>query len=479
MSQPSPSAEPEPDREDRHEFHVLVVEDEPHMARAVQAVLSPVYTVDTVSEGQAGLEHVARQPVALVLLDITLPDIDGLKVLKRLQEQAPDTAVVMLTGNTDVRVAAETIKLGARDYLQKPFDEQELLLAVERAYRYWELESRAQRLESELNDPYQFSRVIGSSPAIQEAIELARKLAPTDMNVLVTGESGTGKELFAHAIHAQSPKRAGPFVALNCSRYSGELLDSELFGHEQGAFTGAERLRRGAFEQAHTGTLLLDEIGTAPMEIQAKLLRAIETKEFLRVGGETPVLVDVRIVAATNVDLSRAVSENTFRQDLYYRLNVCCIDMPPLRDRTDDIPLLVDHFLNKHLAKTGRAFKGLAPEAMALLMTHQWPGNIRELGNLIVSSATLEDGDLITTRYFTPDILKTQTRPAGAEAMSLEQAVAAFEKQFLAAALAANDWNRTRTAKCLGVHRNTVLHKMTLYGIVRPQDPSQAGDGAN
>jgi len=455
---------------DPNDYHILIVEDEHHMVRIVELILQDQYSVSSVRTGGAVLEWVSDDnPVDLVLLDVRLPDMNGLDVLKELRQAAPEVDVVMLTGLRDVRTAVESIKLGARDYIQKPFEKEDLLLAVEQAHEKCRLEREVERLRAELSEPYNLTSIVGECESIRRAKDIARKMAPTDINVLITGESGTGKELFARAIHAESPRHAGPLIALNCARYSGSLLDSALFGHEKGAFTGAERMRRGRFEMADGGTIFLDEIGYAQPDIQSKLLRVIEEQCFEREGGEEPIHVDVRVVAATHVDLLEASAQGHFRQDLYYRLHGVRIELPPLRERQEDIPTLVDYFLKRAAMKTGRTFKGLTNEAMAMLLGHHWQGNVRELENLIQMVAALETGEWISTRYFTNEILQGKVEAGDREVRTLQEAVQGFEKRFLLAALQANNWNRTRTAKSLGVHRNTIENKIAKYNILSPR----------
>ena len=454
---------------DTNDYQILVVEDERHMARVIELILQSRYSVSSVHTGGAALEWVNSNRVDLVILDIGLPDMNGLDVLRELRQAAPAADVIMVTGQRDVRTVVDSIKLGARDYIQKPFEKEDLLLAVEQAHEKRRLEREVERLQAELREPYSLASIVGECEAIRQAKDIAQRMAPIDINVLITGDSGTGKELFARAIHAESPRHSGPFVALNCARYSGSLLDSALFGHEKGAFTGAERLRRGRFEMANGGTIFLDEIGAAQPDIQSKLLRVIEERCFEREGGEELVHVDVRVVAATHVDLLQAASQGRFREDLYYRLNGARIELPPLRERQEDIPLLVDYFLRREAMKTDRTFKGVANEAMAMLLGHHWQGNVRELANLIQMVAALESGEWITTRYFTNEILQGRAEASDREACTLQEAVESFEKRFLVAALRANNWNRTRTAQSLGVHRNTIENKIAKHNIVPPR----------
>ncbi len=454
----------------RADYQILIVEDDRLAARSLELLLKTRYVVQCVGTGREAIEAVREHPVDLMLLDINLPDMTGVEVLREVRRLSTLVEVIMLTGVRDVPTVVECMKLGAMEYIQKPFETQELLLHVKRACEKRQLEREVVRLRSELYEPFRFCNIVGKSEAIREALNVARKMAQTDVNVLITGESGTGKELFARAIHFEGSRREGPFIALNCARYTGDLLDSELFGHEKGAFTGAVQSRRGRFEMADGGTLFLDEIATAQPDTQSKLLRVLEEKCFERVGGEQTIRVDVRIIAATNVDLQNAIAEGAFREDLYYRLNVARIHLPPLRERREDIPLLVDFFLKAHYAKRGKLIRGVDDDAMRLLMLHHWKGNVRELENQIQMSAELEEGEWITRRYFTSDILASETDPSAAEPSNkLAAAVGQFERAFLIAARRENNWNRRETARQLGVHRNTIEGKMAKYGIRPPQ----------
>ena len=403
-----------------------------------------------------------------MLLDIRLPDMDGMDVLRQVKQLTPLTDVIMITGVRDIQTVVASMKLGALDYVQKPFGREELLLSVARACEKRRLEGEVARLRSELYEPYRFCNIVNGSPGMQQVIAVARRMAQADVNVLITGESGTGKELLARAIHCEGKRRDGPFVALNCARYTGTLLDSELFGHDKGAFTGAYRARRGRFEMAHGGTILLDEVGTAQPDIQSKLLRVLEQKCFERLGGEKTLSVDVRIIASTNIDIKAAVDDGLFREDLYYRLNVANIELPPLRQRREDIPLLVDSFLEKQFAKTGRRHKGVTEEAMRLLMLHQWRGNVRELESLIQMASVMEDGEWITPRYFTNEILQGNVDMPVQPSNRLHEATAQFERSFLTSTLRECGWNHRLAAARLGVHRNTIESKIAKYSIGPP-----------
>ena len=465
VEQIRPSSASESD-EGQRDYQILLVEDDASVARSLEILLGPRYTVRVAGTGKDAIDLVRDCDVDLMLLDIRLPDIDGLTVLRTVRQIAPLIDVIMLTAVREVRSAVTAMKLGAREYIQKPFERDELLLYIKQAHEKRQLEWKVAKLRSELYGPFRFRNIVTGAPRMEEAIEMARRMANADVNVLVTGESGTGKELLARAIHFEGSRRNGPFVALNCARYAGPLLDSELFGHERGAFTGADRARRGRFEMADGGTLFLDEVGTTADETQAKLLRVIEQQCFERVGSEQTTHVDVRILAATNMDLEAGVNGGRFREDLFYRLNAARIELPPLRERREDVPLLVEHFLEQQLVRSGKAFHGVTKDAMGLLMLYDWKGNVRELENLIRTSAALEDGEWITARYFTPPVLAAGAQQAGEPANRLTTMVDQFERSLLVAELRANNWNRRAVARSLGVHRNTIESKMKKHDVV-------------
>src|SRR5687767_14079592 len=361
---------------------VLIVDDEPNIRRMVGALLaSEGYEVRDAADGSAGLARAAESMPDVVLLDLMMPgEIDGLGTLARLRETAPDVPVIMMSGKAGLSDAVKATKLGAFNFLEKPLSPEGVLLALASALELRRVRREARSLREDLGLA---GEMIGASPAMDRVREMIGRVAPTDARVLVTGESGTGKELVASAIHAQSARRDRPFIRVNCAAIPRDLVESEMFGHEKGAFTGATDRRIGRFELAHTGTLLLDEVGDLGAEAQAKLLRAIEAREIERVGGAKPIRVDVRIVAATNRDLTRATSEGVFREDLLFRLNVIPLEVPPLRERPDDIPALVRHFTARHRRKSAQAAPTWTAEAITALQHHRWPGNVRELANIV------------------------------------------------------------------------------------------------
>jgi DNA-binding NtrC family response regulator len=374
---------------------ILVVDDDPGLRESFRLILEDEFEVLDVPDGQQALEIVRSCQVDLVLLDIRLPGIDGLEVLERIKGLDEQLDVILVTAVKTVRTAVSAMKLGALDYLTKPFDEDEVLALIRRALEKRALEREVVFLRSELARREDFHEMVGQSAEMRKLAVLVGQVARTTATVLITGESGTGKELLARAIHRQGPRRERPFVAVNPAAITDTLMESELFGHERGAFTGAYQRKLGRFELAQGGTLFLDEIGSLKPELQAKLLRVLQEREMERVGGTHTVKLDVRIIAATNADLRQAVASQAFREDLYYRLNVVQISMPALRDRREDVGVLADHFVRRYRQQFGKPVTGLAPEALAALAEYSWPGNVRELQNVIERCVALAEGPLI------------------------------------------------------------------------------------
>ena len=457
------------------DFRILLVEDDEHMALAVQMALEPRYVVTiarSLLEGQSAMR--AARP-DLLLLDLNLPDGSGESLLRDARRADPGMEAIVLTGSQDVAKAVEVMKLGAQDYLQKPFAQEDLLLCVGRAFEKWKLRGEVHRLRSELYGSFQWGNIVAESAAMRPVLDLARRMARSDTTVLITGESGTGKDLIAHAIHCEGGRANGPFVAVNCAQFSSGLLESELFGHEKGAFTGAVRLRRGRFELADAGTLFLDEIGNTTLEMQARILHTVESRRFERVGGERSLHSDFRLIAATNSDVEEAVRKGDFREDLYYRLNVVRIAVPPLRERPEDIPALCEHFLARLAIRRGRLPRRITPEAMQMLRAWQWLGNVRELQNVLEMADALEDGEQITSQCFPMRLRAAALSGKGAapSANVLTAMVEEFERHFLAEQLRAHNWNQLRTAQSLGAHRNTIDKKIRKYGLTRTDTPPQ------
>ncbi|MGB9588237.1 MAG: sigma-54-dependent transcriptional regulator [Armatimonadota bacterium] len=390
---------------------LLIVDDEPNIRRVLTAVFEKAgYRVLTAENGRKALDVVSSEPdVNVMICDLIMPDLNGVEVLKSAKEINPQLSVVMITAHGTIKTAVDAMKLGAFDYITKPFDMDEIKLVVKNAAERSELLEENIHLKQELKSRYSFEGIIGSSSKMQEVFKIVERVANSNATVLIRGESGTGKELIARAIHYNSPRAAKPFIAVSCAALPETLLESELFGYEKGAFTGAVGQKAGRFELAHQGTLFLDEVPEISPPVQVKLLRVLQEREFERVGGTRTIKVDVRLIAATNRDLEQLVAEGHFRPDLYYRLQVIQVFLPPLRERTEDIPLLVQHFIEKYNKENGKCVKGVTDETMDMLMKYRWPGNVRELENIIERGVVLADAneDLIT-----PDLLPSMLQAA-------------------------------------------------------------------
>jgi two-component system NtrC family response regulator len=392
--------------------------------------------------------------------------MDGMQVLKAIKERAPETLVIMITAFGTVDIAVEAMKAGAYDYITKPFNRDELRLTVAKALQFSGLAVENKRLKSELADRVDFGAMVGSSTAMEKVFQVVAKVADSEASVLITGESGTGKELVARSIHTNSGRRNGPFVAINCAAIPRDLLESELFGHVKGAFTGAIKDKTGKFALAEGGTLFLDEVGELPLELQPKLLRALQERVVEPVGGTSELKLDVRVVAATNRDVEQSIAEGTFREDLYYRLAVIPLHLPPLRQRRDDIPLLLRHFCAKH----NTASVSFAPESLKLLTCYAWPGNVRELENTVERLLIMRNGDIITAEEL-PDKIRTNALPSPTtvngvinlpdDGYSLEQ----LEREVVVQALERNSWNQTAAARFLRIPRHTLIYRMEKYDI--------------
>jgi DNA-binding NtrC family response regulator len=405
----------------------------------------------------------------LAILDIEMPGMNGIELLKRIKQKDATLNVVMITAYGSLQSAVEAMRLGAYDYLTKPFQMDEIKHVVEKALERERLITENRELHRELEEQYRFTGIVGKSPRMDEVYELVSRVASTNASVLIQGESGTGKELVARSIHYNSRRKGRPLVILNCAALAEGVLESELFGHEKGAFTGAIKRKAGRFELAHEGTLFLDEIGEIPVATQLKLLRVLQEHEFERVGGEKTIKVDVRIIAATNRDLMNAVREGRFREDLYYRLNVVTINIPPLRERREDIPALAEHFLEKFAVETGKRIDGIDPKAREMLVHYDWPGNVRELENIMERAVVLEKGDTIT-----PASLPVPLRVEGEEESlripqgtgSITEVLEDLEKQLIVKALKDNGGSQTAAANTLGLKRSTLRYKLEKYGLV-------------
>jgi two-component system, NtrC family, response regulator HydG len=450
---------------------VLVVDDEPQIPRLVGLLLGDGYLVESAANAADALARLEDTPFDVVLTDMAMPDVDGIELVRRARRRDPDTPVVVFTGQASVETAVEAMREGAFDYLRKTAGAQELRAAVERAATHGSLAREVRRLRDEVERVHGVHEVIGTSARMRQLLVLVERVAPSDASVLILGESGTGKELLARTIHRLSLRRDAPFVAFDCSALAPSLLESELFGHERGAFTGAARSRRGLFREAHGGTLFLDEIGDIAPEVQNKLLRVLQEREIKPVGGDTFVKVDVRILAATNKDLRALVAKGSFREDLYFRLAVVPLEVPPLRERREDLPLLCAHILaRRRPAGGGRWPQRISASALAKLAGYSWPGNIRELENVLARAAILSDGDEIKAEDLPfLDGAAADTHGGVADGRPLRQIVAdaarAVEKQAIRDALARSEGSPTKAARLLGISRASFYNKIKEYGI--------------
>lgn len=445
---------------------LLIVDDELHVRESLSRwFIEDGYDVHTASSGKEALAALGRRHFDVVITDIKMPGMDGLELQRRIHEVDPEVAIILVTAYASVSTAVEALKEGAYDYLVKPFDPEELSRVVEKACEKVRLQEENVALKQKLAGVTS-DMIVGSSREMRRVIELVESVAPTDTTVLIRGESGTGKELVARLIHAKSPRAFGPLVAVNCGALPEGVLESELFGHEKGAFTGATGLRKGKIELADGGTLFLDEIGEISSKVQVELLRALEDHKITRVGGSQEIPVDFRVVCATNRDLEEAVREGSFREDLYYRINVFQIEIPPLRDRPEDIQAIAEHYLKRYAAAMGRRVTGFSPEARDLLLKYPWPGNVRELANAVERALVVcHEGNI------EPKHLPIATRGPDVEAgagPSDDLSLQAVERQHILKVLKLNEFNITHAARTLGIDRVTLYNKMRKYGIERP-----------
>jgi two-component system, NtrC family, response regulator PilR len=448
---------------------ILVADDEEIMRDVLSDILhSESYRVDLAENGSQALEMIHEKDYGVVLLDLMMPGIDGFQVLEELKQTENAPIAVILTAYASIERAVRATKLGAFDFISKPFKNDELLLTVKNAMAHRYLVEENRRLQKTLRERYSFQNIIGKSAGMQQIFSLIEQVAPRRSTVLVQGESGTGKELVAKALHASSSRVDAPFIAINCGNIPSDLLESELFGHVRGAYTGATSSKKGLFEAADGGTLFLDEVATISMEMQAKLLRVIQEREFRRLGGLESIKVDVRIIAATNVDLQTKVQQGVFRDDLYYRLNVIVIKIPPLRERTEDIPLLSEHFIRKYGAENDGENFSLEPSALKILMDYDWPGNVRELENVIERAVVLSPGGSIRADLFPKNIATVfPDMPVRLpqNGVPLRERVGNFEKSIILAALEKTDWNQKKAAQLLSVNATTLSEKLKRFKI--------------
>ncbi len=453
---------------------VLLIDDEARVRASLKTVLEPAYEVIQAADAQEGLELFRKEAPHLVLLDVILPGTDGLSVLQTLRAEDRAAPVIMLTGTKSVKTAVDAMKFGAADYLSKPFDVEELRIIVEQALKNQELQREVKQLRAQVVRRYAFHNLIGKSPSMQDIYNKIEQVADSRTTVLITGESGTGKELVAKALHYNSGRRERPFIALNCAAIPDTLIESELFGHEKGSFTDATARRVGQFELANNGTLFLDEIGDLSAMTQAKLLRILQEREFTRVGGVQSIKVDVRIVAATNKNLEELVRKGHFREDLYYRVNVIALYLPPLRERGEDVPLLANHFLAKRIEEDNRPSQEFSKDAVDLLSRYPWPGNVREMENIIEQAFIWSKGSDAITPEHLPNILKNDSRSSSlrddtlAGRLSLEKAVMEFEREIILDALKRTNYIQTHAANLLGISRRMLKYRMDTLGIGRP-----------
>ena len=451
---------------------ILIVDDDPgHLVSVKTIIRSWDYIVETADDGDVAVEMVKTKPMDLILMDVRMTNMSGIEALKQIKVYNPTIPVIIMTAYSSVGSAVEALKSGAYDYLIKPLDFEVLKLTIERASEHAGLKEENRVLKEHLRADYDIANIIGRSQPMKKLLDMMSMVAPSEATVLITGESGTGKELIARSLHFNSPRREKPLVVVNCAAITETLLESELFGHEKGSFTGADKRREGRFMQADHGTIFLDEIGEMSSTMQAKLLRVLQEREIQRVGGDETLKVDVRIVAATNRDLESDVAKGRFREDLFYRLNVMPLNVPPLRERREDIPLLAQHFLKKFTDKNRKAVKGFIPLAMDMLVNYDWPGNVRELENAIERAVILLTGEHITENQLPLNITEnypdhepqsTAATPIMIGSHSLED----IEKEAILATLKASNGNKAEAARRLGVTRKTLHNKLKSYGLM-------------
>ena len=455
---------------------ILVVDDEPNYLVVLSELLKDEgFEVITAQKGEDGFKVVQDTDLDLVITDMRMPGMDGLELLKAVKSYNKDLPVIMITAFGEVEKAVVAMKAGAYNYLVKPFNNEELLLNIRKAIEHYSLLRENLRLRDEARVRYGFASIVGKNEKMQEIYHLIEKVAPTSASVLITGESGTGKELVARAIHINSPRENAPFVSVNCAALPETLLESELFGHERGAFTGATAMRKGRFELADTGTLFLDEIGDIPLPLQAKLLRVLQERSFERVGGSRPIKVDVRIVTATNKELKDEVDKGHFREDLYYRLNVLHIHLPPLRERSDDIPMLTNHFINKFAEMLNKPNLRISGDALRYLVNLAWDGNVRELENTIERAAILCSNDMIRAEDVHPDVTRSKKEENWSPDFDFEQFIPAnlplpevlsgVEEQMVKRALKEANFVQARAAESLGITKSLLQYKIKKFNL--------------
>jgi two-component system response regulator HydG len=452
------------------QIRVLVVDDEESHAVAVAESLGRVgYECVVATSGSEALRLIEEQVFDIIITDLIMEGVGGMEVLAKAKRELPDAEVVILTGHSTIKTAVTAMQAGASNYLIKPLDINELRTVADKASQSQRLQRSNIELQKQLNEKFGFEGVIGSSPAMHSVVAKLRQIAPTNASVLISGESGTGKELVAKALHINSPRKNKPFVPLNCAELGENVLESELFGHVRGAFTGADRDRIGRFQYANGGTLFLDEIGDMPIAIQVKLLRVLETGEVVRVGTNDPVKVNVRLISATNRDLADAIAEGKFRQDLYHRLKVVSVKLPPLRDRRDDIPLLIDYFIKEFAAAHGKPIRAVTPPVRKVLMGYSWPGNVRELRNVIESMVVMDADGVLDTDDLTEELQQAASGATGDGRLGVDTLVGKsleeIERHYIAETLRLTTGNREEASRLLGIGERTLYRKIKEYQI--------------
>ncbi len=452
------------------QIRVLVVDDdEPHAEAVAESLERVGYECVVATSGREGLRLIEAQNFDIIITDLIMEGVGGLEVLAKAKSELPDAEVVILTGHGTIKTAVTAMQAGAMHYLTKPLDIGELRAVVEKASQTLRLARSNIELQKQLHERFGFEGVIGNSPSMHAVVARLRQIAPTSASVLITGESGTGKELVAKALHNNSPRRYKPFVALNCAALSDNILESELFGHVKGSFTGADRERKGWFEHANGGTLFLDEVGDIPLSTQVKLLRSLESGEIVRVGTNEPIKVNVRLISATNRDLAEAIASGAFRQDLYHRLKVVSVRLPPLRERREDIDLLVDHFLKEFTTSHGKKITSITPAARKAIRQHSWPGNVRELRNVVESMIVVDYDGVLDVDDLTEDLqsftvaIPSTNGNAGANAL-VGKPIDEIEKYYITETLKLTGGNREEAARMLGIGERTLYRKLKEYG---------------
>jgi len=451
--------------------NILILDDEKNYLLVLQSVLEDEgYEVTALSSPEMGLAYLEDSEVDVVVTDMKMPGLTGQDVLEHVKKSYPHIPVLIMTAFGSIESAVEAMRIGAFDYITKPFNNEELLLSLSKAVRYAETQQENILLRQQIQEKFGPDNIVGRGKAMRQVLDMVNKAGPSRSTVLITGESGTGKELIARAIHNVSPRKDGPFITVNCMAFNPGVLESELFGHEKGSFTGAQSMRKGRFEAAHGGTLFLDEIGELTHDLQVKLLRVLQERNFERVGGTKPIEVDIRVVAATNRELSQAVAGGDFREDLYYRLNVVSVEMPPLRERREDIPHLAAFFLDKYGRENEKQFKGFSTAAMDYLTAYEWPGNVRQLQNVIERCVVLASGEQVEADDLPPEIRDEESQFKSAVdllpvKLDLGQTLERIEAALVRRALVRSEFVQVKAAELLNVSKSLLQYKMKKYNL--------------